>query len=135
MFKADREHSHPFAWFDIGGVTLVCYTLRMTKRKPLQFNWDPEKAEKNIEKYGVSFDEASAIFKDVHALYLDDLEHSHKEKREMVIGLSPARKRLLTCFITRVDGTVNLLGARISTHRERRAYDENSESEILFQIK
>ena len=107
----------------------------MTKRKPIKFNWDAEKAVKNEEKYGVSFDEASTIFKDHHALYLDDLEHSQKEKREIVIGRAPARKRLLTCFITRTDDMVNIIGARISTHRERQDYDDNSETKILFQIK
>lgn len=100
----------------------------MAKIKPLKFDWDPAKAEKNDAKYGVSFDEAATIFKDPHALYSDDIEHSQKEKREMVIGRSAARSRLLTCFIERTEGAVRIVSARVSTHRERQDYDENAET-------
>ena len=101
----------------------------MPKMKPIKFNWDPAKAEKNLEKYGVSFDEAATIFRDPLALYFDDLEHSQKEKREFVVGRSKERERLLTCFIERKEGVVRIISARISTHRERQTYDENSEVE------
>jgi uncharacterized protein len=91
-------------------------------------NWDPAKAEKNIIKYDVSFEEAATIFADSHALYYDDTEHSQNEKREFVIGRSSTRERLLTCFITRTEGVVNIISARTSTHRERQSYDENAET-------
>lgn len=103
----------------------------MAKHKPLKFNWDAEKAVRNIEKYDVTFDEASTIFTDRHAIYLDDAEHSQKEKREMVIGRAPARKRLLTCFFTRVNGVVYIISARRSTHTEQQGYEENSEKKKL----
>jgi uncharacterized protein len=92
----------------------------------LKFNWDPAKAEKNLVKYDVSFDEAATIFKDRHALYFDDTEHSQNEKREFVIGRSTIHERLLTCFIVRTEDTVNIISARTSTHRERQNYDENA---------
>lgn len=95
----------------------------------IKFNWEPAKAEKNIVKYDVSFDEAATIFKDPLALYFDDIEHSQKEKREFVIGRSTTRERLLTCFIVRTEDTVRIISARTSTHRERQDYDENSEIE------
>jgi uncharacterized DUF497 family protein len=31
---------------------------------PLKFEWNPKKAQKNIEKHGVSFDEAATVFSD-----------------------------------------------------------------------
>jgi uncharacterized DUF497 family protein len=99
----------------------------MAKKKPLQFTWDTAKAEKNIEKYDVSFDEATTVFKDPEALYFDDLEHSQKEKRELIIGRSRTRERLLTCFFTRSEGVIHIISARTSTHRERHNYDDNSE--------
>lgn len=107
----------------------------MTKRKPLKFNWDAEKAVKNEEKYGVSFEEAATIFKDTHVLFHDDDEHSQKEKRELAIGRSGPRSRLLTCSIARNEDTVRIISARVSTHRERQDYDDNSETKILYQIK
>ena len=105
------------------------------KPKPIKFSWDPERAEKNESKYGVSFDEAVTIFKDPVAMYFDDLEHSQKEKRELAIGRSGPRSRLLTCFIARTEDTIRIISARVSTHRERQDYDDNSETKILFQIK
>jgi len=107
----------------------------MAKLKPMKFEWDPAKAEKNGAKYGVSFDEAATIFKDPHVLFHDDDEHSQKEKREMAIGRSSTRSRLLTCFIVRTNDTIRIISARISTHRERQDYDDNSETKIIYQIK
>ena len=101
----------------------ICYTHSMLK---INFTWDPAKAEKNLIKHDVSFDEVSTIFKDPLALYFDDVEHSQKEKREIVIGRSTTRERLLTCFIARTGDTVNIISARTSTHRERQNYDENA---------
>ena len=94
----------------------------------IKITWDPAKAEKNIIKYDVSFNEAATIFKDPLALYYDDIEHSQKEKREFVIGRSASRERLLTCFMVRTEDTVRIISARTSTHRERQNYDENAET-------
>lgn len=107
----------------------VCYTRHMAKIKPLKFDWDPVKAEKNIVKYDVGFEEAATIFKDPLALYYDDLEHSQKEKRELVIGRSATRERLLTCFMVRTEDTIRIISARTSTYGERQDYDENAEIE------
>ena len=103
------------------------------KPKPIQFSWDPAKAEKNDDKYGVSFDEAVTVFKDPVAMYFDDVEHSQKEKREYVIGRSITRERLLTCVFERTEGGIRIISARISTHRERHDYDDNSEIEYQIQ--
>lgn len=109
----------------------------MKKNKALVFNWEAEKAARNEEKYGVSFEEAKTIFTDKYAIFHDDVEHSQKEKRELVIGRATATKRHLTCFFTRVDGVILIIGARLSTHRERQEYKDNSDENkrILYQIK
>lgn len=110
----------------------------MKKQKALQFQWDEDKAARNEAKYGVSFGEASTIFNDKHAIYRNDLEHSQKEMREIVIGRAPATKRHLTCFFTRVEGgVIQIIGARLATHRERQEYKDNSDDKnrIVYQIK
>lgn len=109
----------------------------MKKQKALVFNWEAAKATRNEEKYGVSFEEAKSIFKDKHAIFHDDPEHSQKEKREIVIGRAPATKRHLTCFFTRVEGVIHIIGARLATHRERQEYKDNSDDKtrVLYQIK
>jgi uncharacterized protein len=42
----------------------------------LQFTWDENKANSNILKHRVSFEEASAVFFDTLACVFDDEDHS-----------------------------------------------------------
>lgn len=42
----------------------------------LRFEWSPEKAEANLSKHGVSFDEAKTVFGDPLGRIVDDLRHS-----------------------------------------------------------
>ena len=42
----------------------------------LLFEWDTDKAKKNIKVHGVSFDEASTVFKDNLSLTIYDPLHS-----------------------------------------------------------
>lgn len=45
----------------------------------LRFDWDQRKARANQKKHGISFEEASTVFSDEHALLVDDPEHSEQE--------------------------------------------------------
>ncbi len=42
----------------------------------MKFEWDPRKAESNLRKHGVSFDEAGSVFLDRLALSGPDPDHS-----------------------------------------------------------
>jgi len=45
----------------------------------MQFDWDPGKAEKNLGKHRISFDEAETVFADpLAAIFLDE-DHSIEE--------------------------------------------------------
>ena len=65
----------------------------------LMFEWDPEKALRNIKVHGVSFDEASTAFRDPLSRTIDDPLHSEDEERFVLIGQS-ARGRLLVVVHT-----------------------------------
>ena len=52
----------------------------------LLFEWDPEKARKNVEKHGVTFEEAATVFFDDLAKIDDDPDHSIGEHRELIYG-------------------------------------------------
>jgi uncharacterized DUF497 family protein len=54
----------------------------------MQFEWDPKKADGNISKHGVSFDEASTVFGDPLAVSIPDPDHSVDEDRYLTAGLS-----------------------------------------------
>jgi uncharacterized protein len=95
----------------------------------MRFEWDPDKAVSNIRKHGVSFDEAVTVFKDPLALIFDDIAHSEKEHREIIIGLSALRKMLLVCFVERVENTVRIISARPATRQEIKDYEENTRNQ------
>lgn len=44
------------------------------------FEWDPEKAKKNIRKHEVDFEEASSVFDDPMFITVIDEEHSDDEE-------------------------------------------------------
>jgi len=89
----------------------------------LRFDWDPAKAAANLRKPGVSFEEASTVFSDDHALLIDDPQHSAEEDRLILLGLSPTLRLLIVahCY-RRGDDTIRLLSARKATGPEKTAY-------------
>ncbi len=96
----------------------------------MRFQWDPSKAADNIKKHGVSFDEAITVFKDPLALIFDDLAHSERESREIIIGISAVRRMLLVCFVERQEDIVRIISARSATRQEIKDYEENANSQI-----
>lgn len=47
----------------------------------MHFEWDPEKAKRNLKKHAVSFDEAVTVFYDPLSATFDDPDHSLIEQR------------------------------------------------------
>jgi hypothetical protein len=87
------------------------------------FEWDPVKAETNVRKHGVTFDEASTIFGDPLNLLMEDPDHSHDEERYLLLGMSNRRRLLVVAFAERPPRT-RLISARRATRQERRRYEE-----------
>ncbi len=52
------------------------------------YEWDAEKAKRNLQKHGVTFEEAAAVFLDPLALTFPDPDHSSGDDREITIGRS-----------------------------------------------
>jgi uncharacterized DUF497 family protein len=90
----------------------------------LLFEWDPNKARRNFEINGVSFDEASTAFKDTLSLTIDDPLHSDEEDRFILIGNS-ARNRLLVVVHTERGENIRIISARKATKKERKQYEKN----------
>ena len=67
----------------------------------MEFEWDEEKASANLEKHGVSFEEAKTVFAD--PLYVDfyDPDHSNDEHRYIIIGESQQGRLLLVSYTER----------------------------------
>jgi len=89
----------------------------------VQFTWDPKKAASNLQKHGVSFDEAMTVFLDPLARIHDDPDHSIGEVREIITGFSAAGHLLLVSFTERGDA-IRIINARLADARERRRHEE-----------
>ena len=96
----------------------------------MRFEWDPAKAASNIRKHGVSFDEAVTVFKDPLAFIFDDIAHSEREHREIIIGASALQRMILVCFVERIEDLVRIISARPATRQEIKDYEENAHNQI-----
>ena len=88
----------------------------------MEFEWDPEKAELNVEKHGVSFGHAATIFGDPLSLTFFDPDHSEDEDRFVTIGMSAGEVLLIVSHTDR-DDRIRVISARKATRRERRIYE------------
>ena len=87
------------------------------------FEWDENKAEANLAKHGVSFQEAMTVFLDELSIPLAEIAHP---ERLVLIGESRIGRVLLVVFTERLrSGTLRMISARRATKRERRAYEED----------
>ncbi len=88
------------------------------------FEWDPEKAEINIRKHGVTFPEASTVFGDPFSLTIHDPDHSENEHRFLILGRSLENRLLVVSFTDREPNT-RIISARKATIKERRKYEKS----------
>jgi len=89
------------------------------------FEWDPEKADANLQKHAVSFDEASTVFGDPLSLLMPDPDHSADEERYVLLGMSAHQRLLVVAFAERRPNT-RLISARRATRAERKRYEEET---------
>ena len=95
----------------------------------MKFEWDPQKAESNLRKHDVSFEEAMTVFNDTLALIFDDMEHSQREHREIIIGTSALSRIVLVCFVERIQDTIRIFSARRATKNEIKDYEKNARNQ------
>jgi len=89
----------------------------------IEFEWDPNKADANEAKHGISFFEACEVFEDVHSSTVKDPDHSQEEERYLIFGISRGGKYLVVSYTERND-RIRLISARQMTPRERKAYEQ-----------
>lgn len=93
----------------------------------MRFTWDPEKAESNLSKHGVAFEEAVTVFADALAIVVVDAQHA---ERSIITGQSTEARVLVTVFIETLrngdadEDETRIISARRATKQERRRYEE-----------
>jgi uncharacterized DUF497 family protein len=91
------------------------------------FEWDPDKAKKNLSKHKISFELAATIFLDPNALSIHDYDHSESEDRWITMGIS-RNGNILTIVHTfkEMDDSnvsIRIISARKSTKNEIKQYE------------
>jgi len=87
------------------------------------FEWDINKAHTNLSKHKISFESATSVFKDAHAISIADEEHSANEERWLTIGLDEVTRTLVVIHtyisIDKNNCNIRLISARKATKKER----------------
>ena len=90
------------------------------------FEWDAGKAATNIQKHGVSFENATTVFRDAAALSLFDQKHSANENRWITLGVDNHDQLLVVCHTWRATETgaarCRIISARKAGRREAVQY-------------
>ena len=89
----------------------------------ITFDWDAQKAQINERKHGMSFEEAQTAFYDGDARVSYDPDHSQKEDRYILLGMSASLRLLLVCHMyEQNDECIRLISARKATRTEQQQY-------------
>ena len=90
-----------------------------------EFEWDDEKATRNLASHGVSFEAARLAFDDAFAVVREDRRQDYGEDRFILLGM--VQEHLLAVSYTMRGERVRIISARLAEPRERRRYHaENS---------
>ena len=90
----------------------------------MKFEWDENKNALNIQKHGVSFNEAKTVFYDEEALLIFDPDNSEKEDRFLLLGRSSVLRLLIVCHCYRCqdEEVIRIISARKANSLEQKQY-------------
>ena len=91
----------------------------------MEFEWDPDKGDRNLRQHGVAFTEAMTVFGDPLEVTIPDADHSDGELRFVSLGRSEAGRLLVVAYTER-DGRIRIISSREATPKERREYESGS---------
>lgn len=87
----------------------------------VEFEWDSNKAQINVEKHGVTFEEAAEAFFD--PFYQTGDATVNGEQREFILGYSLAYRVLFVVYVERNQRT-RIISARPATRIEKKQYEQ-----------
>jgi hypothetical protein len=88
------------------------------------FEWDDEKAARNLTSHGVSFEAARLAFDDAFAVVREDRRRDYGEDRFILLGM--VQQHLLVVSYSMRGERVRIISARLAEPRERRRYHEEN---------
>lgn len=89
----------------------------------LMFAWDAKKDRANQHRHGVSFAEARTVFYDENAREYSNPDHSEREERFILLGLSHRPRVLVVCHCYREsESVIRIISARKADRNEEQVY-------------
>ena len=98
----------------------------------MKFEWSIDKEKFNIQKHGVTFEQASYVFSDPFALNKYDDEHSDNEERWVMLGKTLNEIILVVVHTFKNSEnieTVRIISARKATKKEKTTYKNRCPNE------
>ncbi len=95
--------------------------------KKVRFEWDRKKDLANFRNHGIPFKEAETVFYDENAIEFYDEDHSLKEIRFLMVGLSSRLRILLVSYTVmerKDDDVIRIISSRKATKNEQKIYFE-----------
>ena len=91
----------------------------------VEFEWDSNKALSNLEKHGITFEEAAEAFFDPFYQMGDATLNkiANNEERDFILGYSLEQRLLLVVYVERSQRT-RIISARPATRTERKLYEQ-----------
>jgi uncharacterized DUF497 family protein len=86
----------------------------------VQFDWDTAKADSNLAKHGIDFDDAVRVFDDPRARTTDVTQPEYGEERFKTVGIVDGR--IIAVIFTDRGAIRRIISARRSRRNERREY-------------
>jgi len=91
----------------------------------MEFEWDPHKAESNLRKHRISFEDAIQVFLDPNRIETFDAQEAYGEDRWKTVGLVEPALLAVVYTVRGKDGDiVRLISARKADANERAQYRE-----------
>lgn len=88
------------------------------------FSWDDNKADANLRKHRVSFQEACTLFQDPFVITYPDSAHSVAEVRYLSFGVSSTGTLLVVSHTETASG-LRIISARKMDRAERKIYEQH----------
>ena len=90
------------------------------------FEWDVQKANANLKKHGVTFEQAASVFLDALSLTVFDEAHSEYQERWFTMGHTVGGVLLAVAHTYQATSSTNtgirIISARLATKQEQRVY-------------
>jgi len=87
------------------------------------FIWDSNKADANLHKHGVDFQEATSVIRSLGYVSIN-LDSDADEDRYVAVGFSDQGRCLVVIFCERTESAIRIVSARKANWREMKLWHE-----------